>query len=166
MGPPLSQLLRSGLPFSSRGVWQRSHIATFSTMYLPRSISAGLRRLAVLSPVFFACFTCALVDCVAVPASNNKAVRDSLVSLFIGSSLCGGRGFPRNLLELESLVNEEQVREQGPEMDRGVQVVDHLGTEGRLGPDHFDGGDGVARVPIQHSQECPVGLNRLTLVLY
>src|ERR1700730_1599764 len=94
-GPPLSQLLRSGFPFSSRGVWQRSHIATFSTMYLPRSTTAGFRRFVVLSPAFFACFSCALLDCDAVPASNNRAVRDSLVSLFIGGSLCCSRRFFR-----------------------------------------------------------------------
>jgi len=38
VGPPWSQCARSGFPVSSRCVWQRSHIATPSTRYLPRSM--------------------------------------------------------------------------------------------------------------------------------
>src|SRR6202162_3436161 len=131
-GPPMSQWFRKALPFSSRGVWQRSHIATFSTMYLPRSIEAGFRRL-VLSPVFFACFSWALLDCEAVPTSNNRAVRDSLVSLFIGSSLCGCRGFSRDFLELYGLVDEKQVGEQRPNMDGSVHGVVQLRAERWVG---------------------------------
>jgi hypothetical protein len=58
VGPPWSQCSRSGFPFSSRCVWQRSHIATPSTMYLPRSMRRWLLT-SLLSPILLDCLACA-----------------------------------------------------------------------------------------------------------
>src|SRR5271168_4197963 len=60
-----------GVPFSSRGVWHSSHIATLSTMYLPRSTSVWL-------PASLDC-PCAGSHPTASPRKDSKKLLVSLV---------------------------------------------------------------------------------------
>ena len=51
------------------------------------------------------------------------------------------------------VAQQEEVGEHGPEMKRGIQVVDQLRTDGWLCQHQFDGAYGVARITIEHVEE-------------
>jgi hypothetical protein len=80
VGPPISQRARSGLPRSSRCVWQRSHIATPSTIYLPRSTRACS---AVVPTAASFSFAWAYISREPPATCSNKAVSASRVKLRI-----------------------------------------------------------------------------------
>src|SRR5262249_38483360 len=63
-------------------------------------------------------------------------------SCLSGSSMC-----------LEDFVDEEQVREQRAQMDRGIQIVYQLRADRRLREHESNGGDGIACVAIDHVHE-------------
>ena len=58
----------------------------------------------------------------------------------------------------DDVAHQEEIGEHGPEMHRGIQVVDQLRTDGWLRQHQFDGADGVVRIAIEHVQERDVFL--------
>ena len=69
------------------------------------------------------------------------------------------------LPRLQDFVYEEQVGEQGAQMDRSVQVIDQLGTERGLGENELDGGERVAGVAFQQREKREVGSGGLKVFL-
>jgi hypothetical protein len=67
--------------------------------------------------------------------------------------LTGAGQRPFVALELENLVDQEKVREQRAEMNRGVQVVDQLGTDRGLGQNQPNGGERVVGIAIEDRQK-------------
>ena len=41
-------------------------------------------------------------------------------------------------------------------MDRGVQIVDQLGTDGGLGHHQFESGQRILRIPVEHRNKGPI----------
>src|SRR6185369_2695397 len=57
------------------------------------------------------------------------------------TGLVGAGGFLGDLVGLNDLVDQKQVREQGAKMDGSVQIVDQLGTDDGLREHDFDRGE-------------------------
>ena len=69
-------------------------------------------------------------------------------------------------LRLQDFVDEEQVREECAEMDRGVQIIDQLRAKGGLGKNKVDGSERVTSVSFQHGEKCVVVLGWLEFFLF
>ncbi len=61
--------------------------------------------------------------------------------------------FALSAATFQGFVNEKQIRQQCPDVDRRVEVVDQLGADGWLCEDERNGGLRVARVTIDDADE-------------
>src|SRR5208282_2414840 len=64
------------------------------------------------------------------------------------------------------LTHQKQVGEQCPEMAGGVQIVNQLGADGRLGQNQLNGGKRIASVAIEHCKEPQVLVRWLKAFLF
>ena len=55
--------------------------------------------------------------------------------------------FGGNALQLDDLIDKKQIRKQSAQVNRGVQIVDQLRTDGGLGEHQFDGSQRCVQSP-------------------
>ncbi len=72
---------------------------------------------------------------------------------FVNCKLRESPPLARAAVSLEHLVDQEQIGEQRPQVNRRVQVVDQLRADGRLRQDQLHGGPGVAGIAFEHGDE-------------
>ena len=85
-------------------------------MYLPRSTKPGF-RLEALSVGYV---PWPWLDCEVLAISNSNAMDDVRMNLFIVLELGRGGRVCRNALRPQDLVDEKQVGEKGPHVDRSI----------------------------------------------
>ena len=51
-------------------------------------------------------------------------------------------------------------------MDRSIQVVDQLGTDGALRQDELYCGQGIARISLQYAKECAVAFRFAQMIVF
>src|ERR1700675_2139363 len=72
----------------------------------------------------------------------------------------------RCALNLGDLGQEKQIREERTQMNGSVQVVDQRRADGGLRQDQLDGGERIARVALEHREECAIFFHRIEAFLF
>src|SRR6202795_5054696 len=72
----------------------------------------------------------------------------------------------RCALNLCDLGQEKQIREERTQMNGSVQVVDQRRADGGLRQDQLDGGERIARVALEHREECAIFFHRIEAFLF
>lgn len=103
---------------------------------------------------------------VRLPIRLEGLFRSSARGIPEKSRLIQDHGLGLDRLRLQNFVDKKQVGEQRAEMNRSVQVIDELRTDGGLGEDQMHGGESVAGVTLQRREEFDVRLGRLQVFLF